>query len=618
MDAPSAPARAQYEIPSMRDLSFKAIAKRTAWMTAHGIHDADYLISLYREKANTQASSLDQDIKDIESVHFGIKQTIGEMRQQVRHHRREHLFAHDDRCWKTVLFHYVQAMSTNNAVRTLILRSAECRAWLRLPSRDISLHSGAKCVAILSPITTKMSAETPAEPVPQVTPETAEKPSEPAPAAAAEEEAAKPAEPAKETPAEVAVSKDTEPAESAPAAPAKAEYLTKVPGLENLFQSLPAILEKTGHPEMWGVTLKDSDDIPTVNVLIKFLRANEGNVKLAEEQLSKALTWRKELNPLELAQNATFSAKKFAGLGYITSYVDPQFGKTVFTWNIYGAVKSAGDTFGDADEFIRWRTALMEKGVQELGLADATEVVDYEGEDRYQMVQVHDYKGLSFLRLDPKVKAATKKTIDVFSTAYPELLREKYFVNVPAIMGWVYGAIKVFLSKATVRKFHPISNGANLGREFSFVEDLPKSYGGKGGELQETARTIPLVDDIPAEKPEAAKEEAAKEEPVKEEVAKEEPAKEEPVKEAPKEEPAAATPAAEAAKEEPAKAEETAKEEPAKEETAKEEAKEEPKEEPKEEAKEEAAPVATTDAAEEPTKPETVPTEATPAAEEAK
>lgn len=226
----------------------------------------------------------------------------------------------------------------------------------------------------------------------------------------------------------------------------------------------------------------------------------------------------------------------------------------------------------------------MERGVQELGLADATEVVDYEGEDLYQMVQVHDYKGLSFLRLDPKVKAATKKTIDVFSTAYPELLREKYFVNVPAIMGWVYGAIKVFLSKATVRKFHPISNGANLGREFSFVEDIPKSYGGKGGELQETARTIPLVDDIPADKPEATKEEPAKEEPAKEEASKEE----------------AAASAAEAAKEEPAKTEEAAKEEPAKEEPAKEEpSKEEPSKE-------------------EPSKEEAAPAEAAPATEEAK
>lgn len=202
-----------------------------------------------------------------------------------------------------------------------------------------------------------MSAESTTEPVPQAAPETAEKPTEPAPAAAeakpAEEEATKEEtkDEAKETPAAAPAEKDTEPAVATPE-PVKPEYLTKVPGLENFFKSLPAILEKTGHPEMWGVTLKGSDDIPTVNVLIKFLRANEGNVKLAEEQLTKALTWRKELNPLELAQNTTFSAKKFAGLGYITSYVDPHFGKTVFTWNIYGAVKNASVTFGDVDEYV--------------------------------------------------------------------------------------------------------------------------------------------------------------------------------------------------------------------------------------------------------------------------
>lgn len=153
----------------------------------------------------------------------------------------------------------------------------------------------------------------------------------------------------------------------------------------------------------------------------------------------------------------------------------------------------------------------MEKGVRELKLNEATEVIDYNGEDRYQMLQVHDYKGVSFLRLDPVVRAASKKTIEVFSTAYPELLREKFFVNVPTIMGWMFGAMKIFLSKNTIRKFHPISNGANLGREFAFVEDLPKSYGGQGAELKEAGRTVPLVDDIPAGEPVEAATESAKE-----------------------------------------------------------------------------------------------------------
>lgn len=201
----------------------------------------------------------------------------------------------------------------------------------------------------------------------------------------------------------------------------------------------------------------------------------------------------------------------------------------------------------------------MERGVQELKLNEATEVIEYDGEDRYQMLQVHDYKGVSFLRLDPTVKAASKKTIEVFSTAYPELLREKFFINVPTIMGWMFGAMKIFLSKNTIRKFHPISNGANLGREFAFVEDLPKSYGGQGAELKDAGRTVPLIDDIPAGEPAKAATEAAKqvatekaEEPKVEAEAAAAPvpaATEAPKEEAPKEE---------APKEEPVKAEEPA------------------------------------------------------------
>ena len=58
--------------------------------------------------------------------------------------------------------------------------------------------------------------------------------------------------------------------------------------------------------------------------------------------------------------------------------------------------------------------------------------------------------------------------------------------------------MKVFLSKATLRKFHPVSNGMNLAREFTgFGDEIPKSYGGKGGELAECARTVNLEDEAP-------------------------------------------------------------------------------------------------------------------------
>lgn len=142
----------------------------------------------------------------------------------------------------------------------------------------------------------------------------------------------------------------------------------------------------------------------------------------------------------------------------------------------------------------------MEMAISELKLNDATEVIPYGGEDSYRMVQVHDYQSVSFFRMNPSVKAATQKTIDIFATAYPELLSQKFFVNVPTVMGWVFSALKVFLSKATIRKFHPITNGSNLAKEFGQLRDqLPQTYGGKAPPLAESARTIELAPPTPEE-----------------------------------------------------------------------------------------------------------------------
>ena len=198
-----------------------------------------------------------------------------------------------------------------------------------------------------------------------------------------------------------------------------------------------------------------------------------------------------------------------------------------------------------ASRFVQRRAALMELAVQDLKMKDATEVIEYDGEDPYQMIQVHDYLNVKFFRMDPSVRAATKKVIEVFATAYPELLSEKFFVNVPAIMGWMFTAMKFILSRNTTRKFHPITNGANLAREFpaSIAEKIPKVYGGKGPELKENARFIPLIED---------KEEATK---CKGKSA-EEPTVAEPTKEEPAKEPATAdVPKAESLKEEAAKEE---------------------------------------------------------------
>jgi phosphatidylinositol transfer protein SFH5 len=80
----------------------------------------------------------------------------------------------------------------------------------------------------------------------------------------------------------------------------------------------------------------------------------------------------------------------------------------------------------------------MELSVKELDLASATAKIPENGPDPYRMVQVHDYLNISFLRMDPAVRAASKETIQTFSMAYPELLKEKFFVNVPLVMGCKY------------------------------------------------------------------------------------------------------------------------------------------------------------------------------------
>jgi hypothetical protein len=86
------------------------------------------------------------------------------------------------------------------------------------------------------------------------------------------------------------------------------------------------------------------------------------------------------------------------------------------------------------EDFIAWRVALMELALEALSLKTATKPITTTY-DPYKIFQVHDYKNISFLRQSPAVKTASKTTIEVFSTNYPELLKEKFFINVPAVMG---------------------------------------------------------------------------------------------------------------------------------------------------------------------------------------
>ncbi|RMZ79014.1 hypothetical protein DV737_g3648, partial [Chaetothyriales sp. CBS 132003] len=263
-------------------------------------------------------------------------------------------------------------------------------------------------------------------------------------------------------------------------------------------QELYAAAKSHGHGEIWGVELADPDShIPSQIVFQKYLNANDGDVAKAKDQLTKTLSWRQEIKPLDLIAD-TFSKDKFGGLGYVTVYGDssptakPE-DKEVFTWNVYGIVKDLDKTFGDLKEFLRWRVALMELGIASLNLPSATSPIT-ETYDPYKIYQVHDYKSVAFFRQSPQVKSASTETIKVFAQNYPELLKEKFFVNVPAIMGFIYGLMKLFVAPKTIKKFHPMSNGTGLAAEFgdrdskSTADKLPDLQ--QPGDSKSTAKKL--------------------------------------------------------------------------------------------------------------------------------
>jgi len=350
-----------------------------------------------------------------------------------------------------------------------------------------------------------------------------------------------------------------------------------------LFQKLPEILTASeGYNEIWGINLvgPTSSLSPTTNgtangteestekttpveqpsfgtglILQKFLRANSNDLDKAFSQLKDTLTWRKEFFSPGGESSKGWSDSKFEGIGYTTVITHKNGDRKVVSWNIYGAAKDIKGTFGNLDEFIRWRVNLMESSLKLLHLESATEPIpDFgAGNDQYQSLQVHDYMNVSFLRLPSEVKTASKKTIQMFARYYPETLERKFFVNVPMIMSWVYLLMRKVVASETMKKLEMRGDGKELAGLIG--EDIPEMYGGKSQPLDAGDNGVQSPTDVDGATAESMKKEGApkeKEEPKKEEEAtkKEEtpvtPPKEEAAVEAPKEE----TPNKDAPKEE--------------------------------------------------------------------
>ncbi|RPA98410.1 CRAL/TRIO domain-containing protein [Choiromyces venosus 120613-1] len=242
---------------------------------------------------------------------------------------------------------------------------------------------------------------------------------------------------------------------------------------------------------MWGVTLStDPEDFHTKLILQKFLRGNKNDVAAAEKQFVETIKWRRGYFDADGKVIGTWDEKRFAGLGWITKEkLRNSDQEVVVTWNIYGAVKNFNETFGDVDEFIRWRVTLMEHTIDLLELGSAKTPIPEKGADPYKAFQIHDYLQVSFLRSPPIVKAASRKAIDLFQNYYPELLDKKFFVNVPLLMGWMFSAMKMVVNKDTFKKLYMLSSGGSLAGELN-SETIPEEYGGKGVKLSIKGMTI--------------------------------------------------------------------------------------------------------------------------------
>ncbi|KAH9830031.1 CRAL-TRIO domain-containing protein [Rhodofomes roseus] len=227
--------------------------------------------------------------------------------------------------------------------------------------------------------------------------------------------------------------------------------------------------DKQAPVTLWGVQIDPASpkDARVSVVLIKFLRARDLKVAEARKMLTDTLKWREDFKLAEVLKEE-FPEKIFGGLGKI--YGKSKDGHPV-VYNIYGG-SDVNAVFGDVDRFLRWRVAFMEKCIEEL---------DFENVD--QMVQIHDYEGVSMMSRTPGQKAAASQASALFSSYYPELLSRKFFVNVPTVMAWVFWLFKALVPAKTMEKFSMVGTGPKvIGVELLPLVDageLPKRYGGE-------------------------------------------------------------------------------------------------------------------------------------------
>lgn len=299
--------------------------------------------------------------------------------------------------------------------------------------------------------------------------------------------------------------------------------------LNKLLELLPELIAQVEYSELYGYDLLKLADTETGIVirdrlLTKFLVANKFVLNDAADQLKKTLTWRKDFNPLSAgflenhdetlhklsvitsvplpkvhkeeaqeeeaksvhsadaaappaavaAAEETSEPKELPAVPQVVAEPTPEVeGNLIMTWNFYSDTKKS-EELSDFDTFIRWRVGAMERGIA---------LLDFAHLETSYMAQMHDYNNLSLLRLDSVTKAATKATIHLFQSYYPEILNVQYVVNVSTVMQWAFNFVKRFIAKKTLEKFSVISNGSDLARTTG--EWVPVKYGGVTESIEE-------------------------------------------------------------------------------------------------------------------------------------
>ncbi|VEU22590.1 DEKNAAC103484 [Brettanomyces naardenensis] len=253
--------------------------------------------------------------------------------------------------------------------------------------------------------------------------------------------------------------------------------------LEKILGELEGLVKKAGYDEFYGYQMDPKgefyDSKIASKLIYKLLKAYNFNLEETRRHFVDILKWRGEFDPL----SAAFLEKhdpKFDKIGVMTLNPDGQSGDKVITWNLYGTIDNSEDVFGRLDEFMRWRVGIMEQAINQLDFDDTTN--DY-------MAQVHDYKGASLFSMTGDAKKASTSIIKMFGDYYPEVLSRKYFVNVPALMAFLFNAFKAFVAEATRKKLVMLRHGVELSDYIDGV-GVPKSYGGKSGKGLDELRFI--------------------------------------------------------------------------------------------------------------------------------